>query len=43
MRVLIGMQNILDESDERWGTPARMSAGSAIQRRRRGWPVVAIH
>ena len=26
MRVLIGMQNILDESDERCGTPARMSA-----------------
>jgi hypothetical protein len=30
MRVLMGTQNILDESDERWGTPARMSAGSAI-------------
>jgi hypothetical protein len=26
MRVLIGMQNILDESDERCGTPARTLA-----------------
>ena len=26
MRVLIGMRNIFNESDERCGTPARMSA-----------------
>jgi hypothetical protein len=31
MRVLIGMQNILDEPDERCGTPARMSARSKLR------------
>jgi hypothetical protein len=36
MHAPIGMQNILDESDERCGTAARMFARSAMHQLRRG-------